>query len=200
MFGGFEIGAERLFDDDPPPRAVLGHHAGAGELFGDRQECIRRGREIEQAVAAGLALGLELVELPAHRIHRGGILRISLDAGDAGEQLVRQRIVDLAGRELMQALHQALGELLAGHALAGDADHAKIIRQKVAGEEIVERRDHQAMGEVAGGAENDKAAGIGFVTVGHGAGLLAGLLRLAVAAEAGAHRGQDLLGKGMLLA
>ena len=51
---------------------------------------------------------------------------------------------------------------VAGHALAGDADHAEIIRQQIAGGEIVERRDHQPMREVAGDAEDDEGAGVGL--------------------------------------
>ena len=58
--GGSEIGAERLFDHQPPPRAVLGQHAGAAEFAADRQERVRRRRQIEQPVAAGFARGLEL--------------------------------------------------------------------------------------------------------------------------------------------
>ena len=49
-----QIGAERLFDHQPPPCAVLGQHAGAAEFPADRQERVRRRRQVEQAVAAGL--------------------------------------------------------------------------------------------------------------------------------------------------
>ena len=87
------------------------------------------------------------------------------------EQLFRQRVVDLPGRELVQAFHKAFAQRFAGHPLAGDADHAKIIRQQIAGQEIVERRHHQAMREIAADAENDEATGFGLVTVGHILGL-----------------------------
>jgi hypothetical protein len=82
-----------------------------------------------------------------------------------------QLLVDLPGRELMQALPQALGHLLVGHALARNADHTKIIGQEIAGLQVVQRRNHQAMRQVAGGAEEDKATGFGLVTVGHVVGL-----------------------------
>ena len=36
---------------------------------------------------------------------------------------------------------------------------AEIVRQQIAGGEIVERRNHQAMGQIAGGAEDDEGAG-----------------------------------------
>ena len=55
--GRGEVGAERLFDHQPPPRAAFFflQHAGAAELSADRRESVGRGRQIEQPVAAGLA-------------------------------------------------------------------------------------------------------------------------------------------------
>ena len=46
--------------------------------------------------------------------------------------------------------------------LAGDADDAEIVRQQVVGREIVERRNHQPVREVAGDAEDHEGAGIGL--------------------------------------
>src|SRR2546423_15418394 len=63
----------------------------------------------------------------------------------------------------MQALYQAVAQFVAGHALAGDADDAEFSRQQVGRCEIVEGRDHQPVREIAGDAENDKGAGIGFL-------------------------------------
>jgi hypothetical protein len=57
-----------LFHHQPPPRTVFGQHAGAAELPADRKEAVGGRREIKQAIAAGLAFGLELVELIAHRV------------------------------------------------------------------------------------------------------------------------------------
>ena len=71
-------------------------------------------------------------------------------------------VVHLSGGKLAQALHQAVAQLLAGHALAGDADDAESVRQQVARREIIERRDHQPVREVAGDAENHERAGIGL--------------------------------------
>src|SRR6202012_3787021 len=63
LLGRFQIGAEGLFDDEPPPRAVLRQHACAGKRFCDRQERAWRGGEIKQPIAAGLAFRLKLIEL-----------------------------------------------------------------------------------------------------------------------------------------
>jgi len=63
-----EVGAERLFDHQPPPDAVFFQHAGAAELLADGQEGIGRRGEIKQPVALGLARGLQFVELFLQRI------------------------------------------------------------------------------------------------------------------------------------
>ena len=110
------------------------------------------------------------------------------------------------GRELAQSLHQAVAQPVAGETFAGDADQAELFRQQVARGEVIERRNDQAMGEIAGHAEDDERAGIGpfpcYLTDRHEySSLRTGFLRrLLVAAETGPHRGQDLLGKGVVLA
>ena len=81
-----QIGAERLFNHQPPPCAVFGQHAGAAELPADRQEAGRRRRQIEQPIAAGFSRRLELVEPIAQSIERGRVFRIGLDAGDTCQQ------------------------------------------------------------------------------------------------------------------
>jgi hypothetical protein len=98
-----------------------------------------------------------------HCIERGRIARIGLDTGDAFKQPLGSRIIDWAGFVLLQALQQALAQLIVRHALAGNADHAEIVRQQIGRSEIVKRRHHQPMGEVAGGAEDDERAGIGLL-------------------------------------
>ena len=129
------------------------------------------------------------------------------------------RIVHRARGELAQALHQAVAQIVARHALAGDADHAEVVGQQPGGGEIVERRDHQPMGQVAGGAEDHEGAGVRLLLIGERAPVWKGvchdrpafglamsgagsgmLLRLLVAAEAVAHRREHLLGEGVLLA
>jgi hypothetical protein len=48
--------------------SVLSQHAGSTEFLADRQKGTGWCRQIKQAIAAGLARGLQLVELIAHRI------------------------------------------------------------------------------------------------------------------------------------
>ena len=63
----------------------------------------------------------------------------------------------------MQALDQAVTQFVARHALAGNTDDAEFFGQQIGRRQIIEGRDHQPMREVAGDAENDEGAGIGFL-------------------------------------
>ena len=68
-----------------------------------------------------------------------------------------------SGRELAQPFHQAVAQPVARHALARDADQAELVRQEIAGREVIERGHDQPVREIAGHAENDEGAGIGFL-------------------------------------
>ena len=165
--GRGEVGAERLFDHQPPPRAVgLLQQTGAAELAADRRECIRRRCQIEQPVAAGLRV-LASSSSSCTRI-------ASNEAGSFGsasmlvthsQQALGDRIVHRAGGELAQALHQAVAQFVVRHALAGDADHAEFVGQQVGRLEVIERRDHQPVRQVAGYAEDHEGAGVRLLLV-----------------------------------
>ena len=88
-----------------------------------------------------------------------GLARIGGDTGHAFQQAFGDLVVDRSGCILVQALHQAVAQVAVGDFLAGDTDHAELVGKQAAGREIVQRRDHQPMGEVAGGAEDDEGAG-----------------------------------------
>src|SRR5580693_4329812 len=99
-----EIGTERLFDDDAPPGAVIfTRQPRLAEMAADRRETGRRRRQIEQAVAVGLALALDAGELAADFFVSLRIVRVALHIGDAGEKLLHGGGVDLAGGESRQA-------------------------------------------------------------------------------------------------
>ncbi len=60
-FGGIEIVAERLFDDDAAPVAVfLVHEADFGEALDDVSEVVGRGGEVEEKVAVGIVFLVDL--------------------------------------------------------------------------------------------------------------------------------------------
>ncbi len=63
--GRGQVGAERLFDHQPPPRAlifVFVQQTGAAEFAADRRERVWRRRQIEQAVAAGFPVRFQVLE------------------------------------------------------------------------------------------------------------------------------------------
>ena len=162
-----EVGAERLFDHQPPPCAVgLLQHAGAAELAADRCERGRRRRQIEQPVAAGRAVGFQFLQPLPHGVERGGVLWIGLDAGDAFQKAGCDLVVHRAGGVLAQALHQAVAQGVVRGALAGDADHAEFVGQQSGGFKIIERGHHQPVRQVAGGAEDHEGAGVRLLLVG----------------------------------
>ena len=59
----------------------------------------------------------------------GGIAGILAGVNLRKAGVERIRIVDRAGGELAQALQQAVAQVIARHALAGDADHAEFVGQ-----------------------------------------------------------------------
>jgi hypothetical protein len=102
----------------------------------------------------------------------------SNEAGSLGSALMlvthskrRWATASFTGRvaNCRRPIHQAVAQFVVGRFLAGDADHAEFVRQQFRFGEIVQRRHHQPVGQVAGDAEDDERAGVGF-----------GLLRRAV--------------------
>ena len=100
-FGRGEIGAERLFDHQPPPVAVvLAQQTCAPELAGDRREGVGGCCQIEQPISSSRAIFLRVFELLAHTVERGGVGRIGFDAGETPEELLRDVVADRAGGKL----------------------------------------------------------------------------------------------------
>ena len=96
--GGFEVVAEGLLDDgaDPGFAAVGGclsvglGHAVLAEVVDDVGEVLGRGGEVEEAVAAGVELLVELGELGLERVVAGWVVEVHgvvLDAVDEGGEL-----------------------------------------------------------------------------------------------------------------
>ena len=72
----------------------------------------------------------------------------------------RFAILSSTGRVLVQALHQAPAQRVVRHAAASDAHDAELFRQEFDFREIVQRRDHQPAGQIAGDTEDHKGAGL----------------------------------------
>ena len=77
--GGLVIVAEGFFDDEPAPAAIgLGECADARKLGGEGGDEAGRDGQVEEAVAAGAGLLLELVEFALERVEACGSLKSAL--------------------------------------------------------------------------------------------------------------------------
>src|SRR3954454_25280946 len=160
------MGAEGLFHDQPPPGAVrFLQQSGAAEFAADRGEGAWWGGQIEQAISTGRSIRFQLLQSLSHRIERSWLLRVRFNAGDALQQALGGCILYRSRRELAQTLHQAAAQIVGGHAFARDAADAKPVGQQPGGLQIVERGYDQAVGQVAGHAENHERAGIRLLLV-----------------------------------
>ena len=99
-------------------------------MAADRRETGRRRRQIEQAVAVGLALALDAGELAADFFVSLRIVRVALHIGDAAEKLLHGGGVDLAGGESRQAFFEVGAERFARGFAARDADQGEGLRQQ----------------------------------------------------------------------
>ena len=128
---GGEVGAERLFDDDAPPGAVLfAGEAGLPKTAADRHEGRRRRRQIEQPVALGVAFALDARQLRADLLVGRFVVGLALDIGNAAKQLFDDALVDVARGEFRQAFGEIIAEGFAGRRAAGNADQRKGFRQQ----------------------------------------------------------------------
>ena len=166
-----EVAAERLLDDDARPaaclvRAVLaveraapGESRGA-ELLDQHLELARRRGQVEHAVAAR-ALAVELVEHRGEALEALRVVELALHVPRRLQQAVAEVAVDdLLPVVVVDRLAHEVAELVVGHLLAAVADQRGAERQHAVAAEVVERRDQLAVGEVAGDAEHDQAAGV----------------------------------------
>ena len=169
--------AERLLDHHAAPESRLAvlvlvligqlrlaellHH-GAEEPIGDR--------EIEDGVALGAMGLLGLVESAAKLLVQLGLGQVALDIGSSSPRAAstqprrygRRRTPRRRCRQSFSACREGWSrQLSAVPSAPGHADQRKFLRQHFGAREIVERRHHQALGQVAGGAENHHGAGIG---------------------------------------
>jgi hypothetical protein len=145
--GRGEIGAERLLGDHP---RALAETVGA-DLLDRAFGRLRRQREIEEQ----LGVGVELLPSPLDLL--GERVEAVADAGEAerlGEPVQRLGLGRIAAG-LVDRLTGELAELLLTDRPAGGADDAEALRHQPTLREVEHPRQQLALGEVAGGAEED---------------------------------------------
>src|SRR6266436_4102500 len=152
--------AERFFDDDTGPLAVLFlGEAGLTELLHDGREKSRRNREVEKSIPSGAVFFIDVVDLLPQALERLGILKVALDVIDTLGEPGPNCGVDLGGRIFGDFFRKSFAKTLRGEIVAGEADDGELFGEQIVGGEVAERGDELALSQVAGGAEDDHNAG-----------------------------------------
>ena len=160
--GGGEVGAEGFLDDHARPAAVGGLvEAGIFQVDEDVVEELRGGGDVEQAVALAAARGIDGIEFLREAAVALGIGELGLVIVDRFDERIPDCLVVAGARNLAVDLGEPGAELLVGFFPPGEADDFHAGRQFAIDGEVVERGDELAVGEVAGGAEDDDGAGLG---------------------------------------
>ena len=171
--GRREIAPERLLDDDAHPAAgAVGRPVEPGFAEPEHDRRVERGRggAVEEPVAADRPLLLDLAQEiaePGVEVGVGGIAGV-VEEG-LGEPLPHARGGRLDAGELRDRLAHARAELLVAHLRPAHADDGEGLGQHAALEHRPERGDELALGEIAGGAEDDEDAGVFRRYLCHGA-------------------------------
>ena len=132
--------------------------AGGGKVLQDALELARRDGEIKEAVAAGAALGVELGEALGQPLVAVGVAEFAAVVEEALGEAGPDFVVNPGAGEFADGLFQLGAEAGVGLFAPGETDDGKRGGQVAIGGDIVERGDELAVGQIAGGAENDDTA------------------------------------------
>ncbi|MCW0416748.1 hypothetical protein NB689_002502 [Xanthomonas sacchari] len=174
-----QVVAERLLHDHPAPAAAgaLLDQPGRPQLFDHRREEARRGGQVEQHVAAGAVLRADLLQQRAQAAIGGCVVEVAAQVVQARTQPAPHLLVQAIGLELRVAVGHQPAHRIAEHApprhfadrAVVHADDREFLGQRTAVAQVVQRRQHQAPGQVAAGAEHhDQAGRSGLGGIAHG--------------------------------
>jgi len=168
--GGVDVVTERLLDDDAPP-AFAARFIGqprAGNVFCDRTEETVGDGEIEQHVAARPVVALDRIQQLAELGESLVLIEIALEKRHLRQQFGPRARIDGLGLEFaaacQEALHhfgQAFAPLIGRAVVMIHTDQREILREQLSLHEVVERRNDEALRQVARRAEYDHRARAG---------------------------------------
>src|SRR5258708_15524937 len=137
--------AERFFDDDTGPLAVLFlGEAGLTELLHDGREKSWSDGEIEKPVASGVVLLIDIVDLLRQTLERLGILKVALDVIDTLGEPGPDCGVDLGGRIFGDFFRKSFAKTLRGEIVAGEADDGEPFGEQIVRGQGAAPRAHPA--------------------------------------------------------
>src|SRR5260370_8229034 len=148
--------AERFFDDDTGPLAVLFlGEAGLTELLHDGGEKSWCNGEIEKPVASGVVFFIDVVDLLPQALERLGILEVTLDVIDTLGEPGPNCGVDLGGRVFGDFFRKSFAKTLRGEVVAGEADDGELFGEQIVAGEVAERGNELPLTQSARAAEDD---------------------------------------------
>lgn len=157
-----QVVAERLlYHDSAPPVALRAGQAGLVQLLTHHREGFGRDRQVEGVVAAGAALGVELLQRLGELGERVVVVESAWHKTESLGQPVPVLLPKRCSAVLLDGVVHHLTEILGAPVSAGKPHQRECGRQQAAVGQIVDGRHHLLAGQVAGDAENHHAARAG---------------------------------------
>jgi hypothetical protein len=157
--GAGQVCSEGFLDNHPGPTVRLRLvEAALAQVFQNDRELVRPCGKIVEAIPAGAALGIQLVESLCEGSVAFQIVKLATVIEDRRGKSCPQLLVDLLTREFSRCFFELFAEDLVALIAPRETDYAHRGRQCAVGGKIVERGDEFAMGQVAGGTENNYGA------------------------------------------
>ena len=154
-----EVVAERLLDQQPRRRIGAAAEAGLAQPARGVGEEGGRDREVEEPLRGLAVLAVALVEARGERREQLRRAERAGDDADARLERVPQALVERAARVRADRLVRVPTERRLVVAAAHDREQAEALRQPAVGEQVVDRGQQLARGEVAGRAEQHERRG-----------------------------------------
>ena len=115
----------------------------------------RRRGHVEEDVAAGLVLGVELADQFAEPREGRLVAELARQCSKAASRARPRSLVELLARvELLDVARHPLAKRLGRQFVHGDADDGELVRQQAVAGQVVKRRHQQPLGQIARGAED----------------------------------------------
>ena len=164
--------AERLLDHHAPPALRLAvaqflvEQTGVAKLLDHWTEESIGYRQIEQAIAGGLVLTCDVLQMQAEIVVERLLTEVALYVGHATRQALPGRFIDRVDAafavrvadEALQFLAQAVAPVVFTPRGDIDTDDGEVLRQQIGMREVVQGRHQQAMRQIAAGAEDHHRA------------------------------------------
>ena len=162
-----QIGAERFFDNHPPPTVAFVEQSSPRQPFAHVQKLFGGDREIEEAVPCldRLRHRIQFVSQP---LPCQFVVEIRRDVRQVLHRAIEESRIDRMTFGALDCFAELFLELLHGRFRSGEADDGHPVGQQSHFGEVVQRWDQESVGQVAARAKDDEGAGIGGVHRNHG--------------------------------